>query len=167
MNSEDINNADLVLWVRKRSRSVGTRINHRVKAKAKGESHVLHCTLDAKNLYLSKIDMWEYQYHELDFSTGWAEVEGSFLGKEEWEVEANPCRVLGRANLLNAAFLNLFFLMTRNWIKKITFLGLVSCADGELCQTNLWQIVFSDNQLTPRKQIGKNSYHLDKRRAFC
>ena len=61
------------------------KINHWVKAK---ELHVPHRTLDAKNLYLSKIDIWEHQYGEVGFSTGWAAVEGSFLGKGEWEVEA-------------------------------------------------------------------------------
>lgn len=72
MNSEDINNADL--WVGKRSRSVEMGINHWVKAKTKGELRVPHRTLDAKNFCWSQIDIWEYQYQELDFGTRWAEV---------------------------------------------------------------------------------------------
>lgn len=61
LNSKGINNADLALQVQRRSRSMETRINHRVKAKAKGESRVPCCAVDAKNLYLSKIDTREYQ----------------------------------------------------------------------------------------------------------
>lgn len=136
LNSEGINNADLVLQVRRRSRSVETRINHGVKAKAKGESRVPCCALDAKNLYLSKTDTWEYQYHELDFSSGWAEVEELFLGKEEWEVEAKSAQGVGERKL-EGCISKLIFLMIRNQVKKkkITYLSLVSCADGELCQT--------------------------------
>lgn len=84
VNPEGINNTDLVLWVRK---SVGTRINHRVKTRARGELCVPHCTLNAKNWYLSKRGIWKYEYCELGFSSGWAGVEESCFGKEEREVE--------------------------------------------------------------------------------
>lgn len=86
-------------------------INHWVKAKAKGELRVPHCTLDAKNLYLSKTDIWEYQYQERDFSTGWAKVEESFLGKE-WEAETKSVRGVGQSKLVEGSiskFLFFFF----------------------------------------------------------
>lgn len=87
MNSQDINNADLASQIRKRSRSVGMRINPWVKAKAKGELLAHACTLDAENLYLCKPDGWEYCQEVV--STGRAEGCELFLGKEErWKVEA-------------------------------------------------------------------------------
>lgn len=85
------------------------RINHWAKAKAKGELRVPHCTLDAKNLYLSKSDIWEYQYCELDFSPGWAEVEESFLGKGEWEVEAKSVQGVGESKLVECCISKLIF----------------------------------------------------------
>lgn len=109
MNSEDINNADLALQIRKRSRSVAMRINHWVKAKAKGQLLAHTRTFDAENLYLCKPDIGEY-WHEM-VSTGRAEVWALFLGKEErWKVEAKGCiGWWGSANSLNAAFSKLFF----------------------------------------------------------
>lgn len=91
------------------------------------------------------------------------------LGKEEWKVEAKSVQGVGDSKRSECCISKLFFFFNDQELslKKITFLSPVSCADGERCQTNLRQIVFSDNQLTPRKQIGKNSYHLDKRRVFC
>lgn len=97
VNPEGINNTDLVLWVRK---SVGTRINRRVKTRARGELCVPHCTLNAKNWYLSKRGIWEDEYCDWGLAPGGLGWKSHVLGRRS----ARLNRASGRTSSLKRSF---------------------------------------------------------------